>query len=182
MILKTSPNVKLRKITKDDLQIIRDWRNSKGIYKFNTQFTLLNMKEQKKWFKLLSNKNSDRSMFVVVDKTNKPIGVCGLIHINKTNRCADVAIILGEQSLHGKGLGTEILHLLLEYGFRKLKLHRIGAEVFEYNQISMNLFKKLSFEHEVTMRQSLWRNGKWWDIHVLSLIKNDYKKCNCLAF
>jgi len=162
--------INLRQINIDDLKILRDWRNAKGIYEFNTQFTLLNMKEQKNWFNQIHEKNSNSMMFIITNKKNQPIGVCGLIHINRTERCADVAIILGKQRLHGQGLGSEILQLLVEYGFKKLGLHRIGAEIFEYNQISVRLFEKLGFEYESTMRETLWRNGRWWNIHIFSLL------------
>lgn len=176
MISKSNFRVRLRKITKNDLKTLRDWRNSKDVYEFNTQFTLLNMKDQLKWFNQINAKNSDRVMFIALDKSSHPIGVCGLIHINKINRHAAIAIILGEKNIRGKRFGTEMLHLLIEYGFKEMKLHRIEAEVFEYNKISINLFEKFSFLHEVTLRQSLWRNGRWWDIYLFSLLKSDYKK------
>lgn len=171
----TGNKINLRQVTKNDLQIIRDWRNTKGIYEFNTQFTLLNMKNQKNWFKQINEKNSNRIMFIATNKKNQPIGVCGLVHVNKIDRYADAAIILGEQKLHGKGLGSEILQLLIQYGFRKLGLRRIGAEIFEYNQISVKLFEKLGFKREAIMRETLWRNGQWWNVHIFSLL-NDVKE------
>ena len=33
--------------------------------------------------------------------------------------------------------------MLIDYGFFKMKLHRIGADIFEYNKISVKLFEKL---------------------------------------
>lgn len=167
--------VDFRQIRKEDLVILRDWRNAKGIREYNTQFTLLNMINQKKWFEQLCNKNSDRVMFMVTNKTKKPIGVCGFIHLNKIDHCADVAIIIGEQNVHGRGIGSEVLYMLTKYGFDHLGLHRIGAEIFSYNTISIQLFKKLSFKREVTLRESLWRDGKWWDVYVFSLLKSEQK-------
>jgi len=35
--------IKFKKITKNDLQLLRDWRNSEKIFRFNSQYTLLNM-------------------------------------------------------------------------------------------------------------------------------------------
>ena len=109
-------------------------------------------------------------MFMILDNLRKPIGICGLIHIDKKNRNADVAIILGDTKLHGQGYGTESLKLLVKYGFEKLKLHRIGAEIIEYNKISIKLFEKLNFEYEALMKENLWRNGKWWNTTVYSIL------------
>lgn len=165
--------VKLRPIKNSDLKVIRDWRNSQDTREFNIQFTLLNMKNQKKWFQDISAGESTRKMFVISDKIGRPIGVCGLINIDKENKSADVAIILGEKKQRGKHLGSQSLELLVNYGFKKLKLHRIGAEIFEYNERSINLFKKLNFRFEATLRDRLWRDGKWWSVHIYSILSKE---------
>ena len=161
--------LELKKITKNDLKIIVKWRNDPSIMKYNRQYILLNMDHEDKWFHSISQRDSKRKMFVF--KYGKDIiGVGGLINLDKKNRNADVAIILGETKMHGKGLGTQALELLVDFGFNKLKLHRIGAEIFEYNKISLKLFQKLNFNKEATLKDSLWRNGKWWNVHIFSII------------
>ncbi len=165
--------VNFRKITELDLEVLIKWRNSKEVYQYNNQFVLLNMFLQKKWFKSIIRNKSNQVMFVVTNKKNKPVGICGLIHVDEINRSADCAIILGVQKLHGKGLGSEILDELVEYGFTHLGLHRIGAEIFSYNKISSGLFKKLGFKYEVTLREALWRDNRWWDIDLYSLLKHE---------
>ena len=72
--------------------------------------------------------------------------------------------------MHGKGLGTEALQLLVNYGFKKMKLHRIGAEIFEYNKISLKLFEKLNFKREALLRDGLWKDGRWWDVYTYSIL------------
>jgi RimJ/RimL family protein N-acetyltransferase len=131
------------------------------------------MKNQRKWFIEISKEESLRKMFVITVKGGNPIGVCGLINIDKENKSADVAIILGEKNQRGKHFGSESLKLLVNYGFKKLKLHRIGAEIFEYNKRSVNLFEKLNFKLEATMRDRLWREGKWWDVYLYSILSDD---------
>ena len=167
--------INFRLVGKQDLSIIRDWRNSQGIREYNTQFTLLNMSNQIKWFEQISSNNSNRTMFMVIDKKGKPIGICGIIQIDQENKSGDVAIILGEQKIHSRGIGTETLSMLVKYGFENIKLHKIEAEIFSFNSISIKLFTKLFFKHDATKRDSLWRNGKWWDVHIFSLLKKDYE-------
>jgi RimJ/RimL family protein N-acetyltransferase len=98
--------------------------------------------------------------------------VGGLIHLDKKNRNAEVSIILGETKLHHRGLGTKALQLLINYGFQKLKLHRIEAEIFEYNKISVKLFEKLNFTREAILKDSLWRSGRWWNVYIFSIIND----------
>lgn len=168
--------VNFNKITKNDLKTLQRWRNSSEVWQYNTQYILLNMINQKQWYDQNIQKNSDRIMFMVTNKIGESIGVCGLIHMNPKDKNASVAIMIGEKKYHNKGLGIEILQLLVNYGFTKIKLHRIEAKIFAYNQISVHLFKKMNFKQEVIMRDSLWRQGKWWDVYTFSLIQSGMPK------
>ena len=134
----------LIKIRKGDLKQIIKWRNDSKIIRFNTQFFLLNMEYQKRWFEEITKKNSKSRMFVF-RYGEEIVGIGGLIHYDYQNKNADIAIILGETKIRGKGFGTKALGMLVEYGFNQMKLHRIGAEVFEYNHESEKLFTKSNF-------------------------------------
>lgn len=166
--------VNLRKITRQDLELLRNWRNSTDIRKYNSQFLLLNLMDQTRWFKQISKESSGKIMFMITDKKMKPIGVCGLINLNITDRFAEIAIIIGEKKMWGKGFGSESLQLLVHYGFSELKLHRLEARIFDFNKSSIRLFEKLGFMIEVNLRESLWREGKWWDVHIFSILNNDH--------
>tara|TARA_A100001037_G_scaffold239144_1_gene218666 strand:+ start:1782 stop:2294 length:513 start_codon:yes stop_codon:yes gene_type:complete len=159
----------LKNIKKQDLKTIIRWRNDSRIIKFNTQFFLLNMEYQKKWFKEISAKKSKNKMFIF-KYGNEIVGIGGLIHVDYENKNADIAIILGESKIRGKGFGTKALEMLVEYGFKKMKLHRIGADIFEYNKISLRLFEKLKFKKELEMKDYLWRDGRWWKVYTYSRI------------
>jgi len=160
--------ISLRKVKFEDLKFLRDWRNTPVIWENNTQFILLNLKQQNLWFKKINSNISKEKMFTVIDEKQNPIGICGLVQIDEDNKNAKVAIIIGNTKNHSKGIGTESLNLLLSYGFNKLKIHRIDAEVIEYNKKSLNFFKKLGFKQEAVMRDYIFRNGKWWNLFIFS--------------
>ena len=162
-----------KKISKKDLRVLQKWTNSKEIFPYNTQFKLLNSNDQEDWFKTIQKSESDKKMFVVkIDE--KPIGVCGLIHLDNKNKNADVALIIGELQFQGKGLGKQILKKLLEIGFKKFELNRIGAEIIDYNRKSEIVFKKLNFQLEGKFREAIWRNGKWHDIKIYSILREEF--------
>ena len=165
-------NIKLRKVLKDDLTKFRDWRNSRQIWENNTQFIFLNMKNQSAWFKTLSENKLAKKMYTIVNDRNRPIGICGLIEINMENKNAKIAIIIGELKQQSKGVGTESLKLLLEIGFNDLKLHRIEAEVLEFNKRSIKFFEKFDFKKEAILNDYLFRNGKWNKLIVFSKLAN----------
>lgn len=165
--------MKFKKIGKNDLSILLSWRNKEGIRDFNTQFMLLNLELQKKWFMQIK-KSNEREMFLII-YDDKPVGVCGLINMDKKNHNAEIAIIIGEKENHGKGIGTSAMKKLLKIGFKKFNLHRISAEVFEFNNTSQKFFESLDFKYECTEKDKLWRRGKWWNVIMYSILDNEYK-------
>ena len=148
MVILKGRTIILRSVKQSDLKLFRDWRNSAVIREFNTQFTLLNMVQQNFWFDSLSDKKKDKSMFAITEKNKKVIG-------------------------HSKGFGTESLDLLLEYGFKELKLHRIVADILEFNHKSIVFFEKFGFKLDAVFRDYLFRNGKWWKLFSYSKINDD---------
>lgn len=170
--MRTS-KIQLRKILRTDLKYFRDWRNSKVIWENNTQFTFLNMKDQNRWFKSLFQKDSRKNMFTIIDDKKKPVGVCGLTNLDPIEKSGKIAIVVGNTDLQSKGIGTQSLELLLEYGFSKKKLHRIEADVLEFNKKSISFFQKFNFKKEFCMRDYLFRNDRWWDMIVFSKIETD---------
>lgn len=173
-----SDEIKFRKIMKKDLPILKKWRNSYYIWQFNTQFILLNMKNQEEWFSNLKINSNTKMYFVTIRK--QPVAICGFIHIENKN--ADIAIIIGDKKFRVKGFGTKILDKLLKLGFEKFHLHRIGAEVLENNTQSQKFFLKMNFTYEATFRDRIWRQGKWQDIIVYSILLNEWKKNHSQSF
>ena len=171
--MKKKPNVSLTPINRTDQKLIIDWRNSEEIFPYNNQYVLLNLETQLKWFKNMSNDPTRKFFIIRYGKTK--VGVCGLINIDYVDKNADVSIIIGRLELHGKGIGTIALNHILEYGFKKLHLHRIGAEIMEFNHASIRLFEKSNFKKDAIFRQKIWRKNKWWNMIYMSIIKNEFK-------
>ena len=173
-MMNSKSKIQLKKITKSDLKLLIEWRNSNKIFLYNTQYFLLNLKMQMEWFNSLQN-DSSRKMFMILHE-NVKIGICGLIDIDYKNKNANIAIIIGKTQLHTKGLGTMALSNLLNYGFKELGLHRIGADVIEYNKTSIRLFEKSKFKIDAVQRDVIWRNNRWWNMYSMSILKDDFNE------
>ena len=167
-------NVSLTKVSQKDLSKIILWRNSETVWRFSNQYILLNMKKQKQWFDQISKEDSKFVFMIHFNK--KPVGVCSLINYQKELKCAEVSIMIGEKNLQGKCIGKQSLEKLLEFGFNKLNLHRIEANIFDFNCISKEFFMTMGFFHECVLREKLWRNGKWCDVELYSILRNEFKK------
>ncbi len=76
----------------------------------------------------------------------------------------------------GKGIMTEALEVIIDYGFDKLELNRIEAEVMQGNVGSEKLLAKLQFQKEGILKEWMYWNDNFHDITMFSLIKSDYQK------
>jgi RimJ/RimL family protein N-acetyltransferase len=63
---------------------------------------------------------------------------------------AEVAILIGERSIQGKGLGTRFGVMLHTFAFRTLALGRLYASILPANAASLRLFAKLGYERDDT--------------------------------
>ncbi len=74
-----------------------------------------------------------------------------------------------------KGIMTEVLHKVLEYGFESMKLHRIEALVDPRNAPSMKLLEKASFTSEGILREYEYERGGFVDLAMLSLLVHEWR-------
>ena len=81
---------------------------------------------------------------------------------------------IGAEQDRRKGYGSQMLQMLLRFGFAELNLFRLTAVVPEYNIAAIALLKKFGFVEEVRRRQSLERDGRRWDLLVFGLLKDEW--------
>jgi ribosomal-protein-alanine N-acetyltransferase len=113
--------------------------------------------------------------FLLIDKgTNVPIGECGFHTWNRTHKRAELFYLLRHVSYMQKGLMTEALNAVLEYGFVNLGLHRIEALVANSNIPSIKLLERHRFLFEGTMREDYIVDDKSEDSECYSLLKHEW--------
>ncbi len=166
--------VDLRQIEVDDLRQLRNWRNDPDLLKLVKEYRLLNMINQYDWLKSVSGKTSKNIMFLIVDKKNIPLGVCGLCYIDWKNRSAEISLYIGRKLDKYEGHLSEALHLIIDYGFSVLNMHRLWAERWENDEILIEQFEKAGFFKEGVLRDIEYYNGRYYNFIRFSLLKEEY--------
>ena len=117
----------------------------------------------------------DIIVLAIVDKSdNKHVGNVSLQHINFIYRSAEFAIIIGEKSVWGKGIGKETIHLIMQHGFQSLNLNRIECGTFENNIGMQKIALSLGMKHEGTRRKAVYKNGIYLDIFEYGILKDEF--------
>jgi RimJ/RimL family protein N-acetyltransferase len=90
----------------------------------------------------------------MMELDGQPIGECWLQRMNLPRLleryagldCRRIDLLIGEKHLWGKGLGTEAIRLLCEFGFTRERADAIfGCGVADYNARSRRAFEKVGF-------------------------------------
>ncbi|MBE1612559.1 GNAT family N-acetyltransferase [Actinopolymorpha pittospori] len=72
-----------------------------------------------------------------------------------------------------KGIGTEVAHLLLAFGFERLNLHRIEATAHPDNIGSQRVFEKVGMKYEGRIRDHLLFGNGWRDSLSYAILEGD---------
>lgn len=177
MILK-GEKVILRPIRLTDAERFVKWFNDKTVNKFLT-YRSLTLKAEKKYIKdRLIGKVKD-SLHLCVDTIDgNHIGATSLDSINKQNRRATFGIVIGDKRYWNSGYGSEAARLIIDYGFKKLKLHRIDLDVYSYNTRAIKVYKRLGFKVEGRKIEYTKLGNKFYDAFMMSILDRDWKKSN----
>lgn len=107
-------------------------------------------------------------------KDGKYIGSCGVNHMDKKNRVAQIGIYIGEAEYQSKGYGTEAMKLLLEFLFNEYNVNKVKLGVFSFNQRAVKSYEKCGYQVEAVMREQLFRFGQYHDVISMAILKEDY--------
>lgn len=72
-----------------------------------------------------------------------------------------------------RGLLSEALPSMIDYGFSTMGLHRIHADVEPENEPSCALLRKFGFKLEGTLRDVEFKDGRFLSLHQYSLLSTD---------
>ena len=123
----------------------------------------------KKWHeKIKDNKNRYDA---IIEYKGIPVGVIGLINIDKKFKKAEYYITLGEKEYKRKGIATIASKKLIEYGFKNLNVNKIWLCVDYDNLIARKLYEKIGFSLEGILKKDIYFNGKMIDRCIYGVIK-----------
>lgn len=112
---------------------------------------------------------------VVLKSENRLIGGCGIRVKNPSLKEGDLGYVFN-RLYWGKGYATEATRALIQFGFSKLKLHRIWATCDTHNKASAQVLKKAGMKREGLLRQNVFQKGAWRDSYLYAILASDSQR------
>ncbi len=103
------------------------------------------------------------------------IGTIGYWRIVKDHHRAEIGYMLNPDYWN-KGYVSEAMNCVIDFGFNKMKLHTIEANINPHNLASRRVLEKQGFQQEGFYRENYYFNGKFLDTAVFSLLKSNRVK------
>ena len=162
--------------TRDDLDAYRRWLDDLRVTEFLEMGARPTRDADCEAFWRLANESEDAIVFAIAErKGGRTVGTCGLYLIQWMARRAQFNILIGEPSAWDKGYGTEAAHLILAYAFDVLNLNSVQLGVNADNARAVRSYEKVGFVHEGVRRQFVYRNGRYYDMAMMSVLRDEYR-------
>ena len=173
-ILKTDDLI-LRQLSSADTQAVLEIFGDDQVTRHYDLETFTSFEQSEKLIGHFQTRYDQREgiRWAITQRTNGDmIGTCGF---NGFNRQASSAVIGYDlmRSSWGRGLTVQAVAGMLEFGFRRLELHRIEALVIPENTASIRVLEKLGFEREGVLRDHGFWKGQHWDVVSFSRLSTD---------
>jgi RimJ/RimL family protein N-acetyltransferase len=168
--------VRLRVVTRADLQLVEAWADAPGYEGEFNDFGLRPAGILEKRFAedgLLSTRNGE---LLVITNDDEIVGVVSYHQERYGPNDGSVAYNIGINLLpeqRGKGYGSEAQRLLAAYLLATYPIMRVEASTDMENIAERRALEKAGFTQDGVMRKAQWRAGEWHDIVVYSKLRSE---------
>ena len=90
-----------------------------------------------------------------------------------THRRGELGYWIG-QPFWNHGYCSEAAHIILDYVFLVLGLHRIQGQCMTRNLVSGRVMQKIGMRHEGSLRQHMQKRGQFEDVELYVILKQEW--------
>jgi RimJ/RimL family protein N-acetyltransferase len=150
-----------------------DWEVIRSLGGFSAGYSRLNLEE---WIQRHSNRGDEIVWTIAERTTGRCLGHAGLYQIDHRIGKAEFAIVIGDRSCWGKGIGTRVTQAVVTWGFSQLNLHKITLGVLANNARAIHIYEKLGFRTEGVLHDEQYRDGGYLDLIVMAVFAGDWAR------
>ena len=167
--------VALGPLRRDVVPLHQKWSNDLKVTRFLGAMRPVTLEADEDEYSRVSKQEND-ALFTIYEKPRlRPIGTTSLNHIDYANRTAEFGIMIGDKESWGKGYGTEVARLMLDYGFTCLGLHNICLWVYAANKRGIRAYQRAGFKMAGRVRQGQRLGGQAYDNILMDCLATEFQ-------
>ncbi len=166
--------VNLRVIDTEDISTYAEWMNDRA---FVGEFFIPRQRAHSDYEKGFKERSPDSETLIIETKDGTKAGwiTFFLSRFGGYATSTEIGYMLAPEH-RGKGYCTEAVTIILDYLFLLQKTERIQAVIADENVASKRILEKTGFEREGVLRKLVYSIGKWWNVTVYSILREEWKE------
>jgi len=167
--------LQLREMTPQDVTALLKHLGNPEVVKYIDMQPIKTIEQANEWLRWMGSYFSahDGLRWGITLKTDGTfIGSAGIHNWNREARYAEIGYDIAEP-YWGNGYATEVSQAIIDFGLTHMNLNRVEADIIEGNEASMRVLEKLGFQKEGILRQRVYKDGQYHNVHLFALLRND---------
>lgn len=176
-ILETE-RLTLRQVTQEDADNLLVYLSDVDVMKYYglEPFKSINDAfDEISWYQSIFEKGTGIRWGITLKEQDEIIGSCGFFNKVAQHHRAEIGFELSKEHW-GKGIASEAIKTVLYYGFEQMDLQRIEALIEPPNITSQKVVERQGFIREGLLRNYEYTCGKFDNLYMYSLLKQDYQE------
>lgn len=176
--MKEEYSIYLRGFRESDTEQINRWRNDRSIQALvSAPFRYVPEAIEREWVRSKSLENSrDIYLAVCLKSDDRLIGYVSVNNIDHISRTAFGGGVLLDREFQDGTARYEVGMLIRELVFDQLNINRYEGRCLVAHKASRIVMEATGYKLEGVLRQAVYKDGKYHDQCVYSLLREDYYK------
>lgn len=166
----------LRRVIRDDVPGIYNMRSNPEVMRFIPRPLSQTPADAEAVFNMMDEKieqNAGLNWAIALrEQPESFLGVIGIFRIDLDNYRGELGYMLLPEHWN-KGVVSELIPIILQFGFKTLNLHSIEAIIDPGNHASRRVLEKSGFRQEAYFRENCFWDGQFLDAVVFSVLEKD---------
>lgn len=159
---------------KHSVNLLTSWLNDPDVCEYNSHAVYpISYHDVLKY---MSSNDKRITWAIMKSKEYLYVGNVSLQNINTQNRSAELAILIGNTSVHGQSVGTFACLMAVYHGFITLGLNRIYLGTPNTHIAMCKLAEKIGMVYEGTLQQAMFLHGTFVDVSLYGITRDKYDK------
>ncbi len=167
-----SDRLLLRQITPDDVNEMYAMRSNKEVMKYIPRPVAEKLEDAMDLINMIQSRleiNDGCNWAITLKGNPKLIGFIGHYRIKWEHFRSEIGYML-LQEYHGKGIATEAIKLMIDFGFNQMGMHSLEGVIDPKNIASARVLEKNGFVKEAHFTENEFYDGKFLDGAIYSLV------------
>lgn len=139
-----SNTIRIRPLKRQDIEYLRQWRNDPELSRYLSPIPYISPESQQEWFDRYLADDDILFFSIIVKERDAVVGSVAVYGMHE-GQCEVGRIVIGDSSVHGKGIGYGSLLMAMAIAVNRLDIRTVRLDVHEDNAPARRIYEKAGF-------------------------------------